>query len=236
MRSSLLVVGLICGLSAVARGQESLDFVSADRETAVQLTRILESVKAANLPTEPVIAKARLAMQVKAPPARLVAVLQAVASRLEEARSALGAGSPKADIVAGQDALSTKGVTKEMLHQLRETQPRGSVAVAIGVMQQLVASGVEPKQATEIVSALVRGRATNAQLVALGNNVSQDVIGGAGASSALQIRLETLKPLLAYGTGAAGAAAAANVDGFTTHSGTSANGPGKGPTNPRGRP
>ena len=63
MRRLLLIVGLLGGVAGVARGQESLDFVSADRETAAQLTQILESVKAADLPTEPVIAKARLAMR-----------------------------------------------------------------------------------------------------------------------------------------------------------------------------
>ena len=233
MRRSLFVVGLLCGLTGVAQSQESLDFVAADRETTAQLNRIFESVKAANLPTEPIIAKARFAMRVHAPMVRLIPALEAVASRLEDARTALGAASPKADIVAGQDALMT-GVTKDMLHQIRVAQPKGSVAVPIGVMAQLVASGVPPKQATEIVSALVRGNATNVQLVALGNNVSQDVVAGAGASSALQIRLETLKPLLAYGTGAAGATAAAAVDGFTLQSGGT--GPRKGPTNPRGRP
>jgi hypothetical protein len=234
MRRLLLIVGLLGGVAGVARGQESLDFVSADRETAAQLTQILESVKAADLPTEPVIAKARLAMRVKAPPARLVVVLRAVASRLEEARAALGPASPKADIIAGQDALSNTGVTKDMLHQIREARPKGSVAVPIGVMTQLVASGVAPGKATDIVSALVRGSATNVQLVALGNNVSQDVIAGAGAMSALQIRLETLKPLLAYGTGAASAATV--LDGFAAQPGAAGTGPGKGPTNPRGRP
>ena len=97
---------------------------------------------------------------------------------------------------------------------------------------QLVASGVAPKDAVDIVTRLVRGKATNAQLVSLGNDVSQDVTAGAGAASALQIRLETLKPLLAYGTPAA--ATSQTGDNFVT-AGASGTGP-KSPQNPRGRP
>jgi hypothetical protein len=117
-----------------------------------------------------------------------------------------------------------------MLRRIRIAQPTTSVAVPIGVMAQLVASGVAPRDAAEIVGRLVQAKATSAQLVSLGNDVSQDVIAGAGPASALQIRLETLKPLLAYG--APGSAAA--ISDFTTAAPTGA-GP-KSPPNPRGRP
>ena len=213
----------------VAAAQESLDFLNADRETTAQVTRIMESVKAANLPTAPVVATARLAVQVHVPPTRLIAALQAVASRLEAARSALGSSSPEADILAGQDALSAKGVTKDMLHLIRLAQPNRSVAVPLGLLAQLVASGVAPKQAVEIVIRLAKANATPKQLADLGNHVSQDVLAGAGAASALQIRLETLRPLLSYGA----------VPGLTTDvaaPGLSTGASGTGPKNPRGRP
>lgn len=231
MRRLLFTMVLVSGTARAAAGQEALDFLNADRETSAQVTRIMESVKAANLPTAPVVATARLAKQFHAPPARLISALQAVASRLEEARLALGPSSPEADIVAGQDALSTKGVTKDMLHLIRLAQPSRSVAVPLGVMAQLVASGVTPKQAADIVSKLVRASATSVQLVALGNDVSQDVRAGAGAASALQIRLETLRPLLAYGAAPVLATDAAPAAGTGL-----INGAGTGPKNPRGRP
>lgn len=213
-----------------AGAQTSLDFVDADRETIAQLTRIVESVKAANLPTEPVVAKAGLAARFHKPPAQMIAAVQAVATHLEEARDALGDATPTADVMAGADALAFKGVTKEMLARIRAAKSGRSIAVPIGLMAQLVASGVAPKEAADIVTRLVRGNASNAQLVSLGNDVSQDVMAGAGAMSALQIRLETLKPLLAYGT-PAGSQAAELMAPF------GATGPApKSPQNPRGRP
>ena len=231
MRRAVVVVSLLSGFAAVAGAQNAFDFVDADRETIAQMTRIVESVKAAKLPTEPLLAKAGAAAQARVAPARMIAALQAVAARLEQARDALGNSSPDADIMAGADALSTKGVTKEMLQRIRGAQPSRSVAVPIGVMAQLVASGVAPKDASDIVSRLVRAKATNAQLVLLGNDVSQDVIAGAGPGSALQIRLETLKPLLAYGA----PGAITTTDAFISAPGASGVGP-KSPQNPRGRP
>jgi hypothetical protein len=232
MYRAVVAAVVLLGASTVARAQNSFDFVDADRETIAQLTRIVESVKAANLPTEPVVAKARLAVQARVSSARMLAAVQAVAVRLEESRDALGPSSVSADIMAGADALSTKGVTRDMLQRIRGAQPSRSIAVPIGVMAQLVASGVTPKDAAEIVSGLVRGKATNAQLVSLGNDVSQDVLAGAGPRSALQIRLEPLKPLLAY---AAAPAAASATDLQTTAIGATGTGP-KSPQNPRGRP
>ena len=232
MRRAVVVASLLLSSAAVAGAQNAFDFVDADRETIAQMTRIVENVKAAKLPTEPLLAKAGAAAQARVGPARLIAALQAVAARLQQSREALGSASIDADIMAGADALSTKGVTKEMLQRVRNAQPSRSVAVPIGVLAQLVASGVAPKDAADIVSRLVRAKASNAQLVSLGNDVRQDGIAGAGPGSALQIRLETLKPLLAYG-----AAAGTNTatDALLSAPGASGVGP-KSPQNPRGRP
>lgn len=233
MRRAVVVAFVLLGSAAGAGAQNSFELVDVDRETIAQMTRIVEAAKAANLPTEPLLAKAGGAARMRVPPARMIAALQAVAKRLEEARDALGVSSVTADIMAGADALSTKGVTTEMLQRLRIAQPSRSVAVPIGVMAQLVASGVAPKDAADIVSRLVRANASNRQLVALGNDVTQDIAAGAGPGSALQIRLQMLKPLLAYG--ASGPAAAQPSDFATSAPGASTAGP-RSPQNPRGRP
>jgi hypothetical protein len=66
MLRAVMVAMLLVASSRVAPAQESLDFLEADGETIAQLTRIVASVRAANLPTEPVVSKARLAAQVHA--------------------------------------------------------------------------------------------------------------------------------------------------------------------------
>lgn len=197
MRRSLYAVLIVAIAGTRASAQESLDFVS-DRETATQLSHILETVRGNGLPIDPVISKARHAAMIHAPNARLLSAAQAVARRLELAREALGPRSITADLTAGEDALSVRGVTTEMLVAIRSAQPSRSIAVPLGVLTQLVASGVKPEEATATVSTLTRAGATNAQLVALGNEVNQDVLAGAGARASLETRLLTLRPLLAH--------------------------------------
>jgi hypothetical protein len=226
MRRSLLALLVVAAGATRVSAQEPLDFVG-DRETATQLSRILESVRGNGLPVDPVISKARHAAMIHAPASRLLSAAQAVARRLELAREALGPRSGAADLAAGEDALSVTGVTTDMLVAIRAAQPSRSIAVPLGVMTQLVASGVKPAYATEIVSRLTRAGANNAQLVALGNDVNQDVIAGAGAMASLQTRLAPLRPLLAH--------APLQVPAQTLQGPTISNGTGGDPKG-RGRP
>ena len=197
-------LGLVGVLLVIAQqaaiGQTSADLLSNDPEASAQLSKIVESVRTNGLPIEPVVAQARRGALIHAPSARIVSAAQAVANRLVVAREALGPRSANADLAAGENALAVKGVTRDMLELIRAAEPAKTVAVPLGVMAQLVASGVAPGQATEIVSRLIRAGATNGQLVSLGNDVNQDVTAGGGAMASLQVRLETLKPLLARGT------------------------------------
>lgn len=193
----IVVAAAVVAFAQSAQAQSTLDGIDTDRETAAQLARIVESAKSRGLPTDPIVAQVRHGALIHVAPARLVAAAQAVARRLDQSREALGADAPLGDIAAGQDALSIKGVTGQMLRDIRATQPNVSVAVPIGVVAQLVASGVQPGPAAETVRRLMLGHATNSQLVGLGNDVNHDVAAGAGAMSSFLTRLEMLRPVLA---------------------------------------
>src|SRR5207248_6940650 len=103
--------------------QNSPDSLAADRETATQLARILESAKRRGLPIDPIVAKARQGAMLHAAPPRIVAAAEAVSRRLDAARDALAPRPTDADIAAGQDALSIAGVTVEMLRTIRAARP-----------------------------------------------------------------------------------------------------------------
>lgn len=197
MRRLSIVSALFFLAQHAVIAQSTTDLLASDREASAQLSKIVESVRTSGLPVEPVVAQARRGALIHAPSARIISAAQAVANRLVVAREALGPRSADADLAAGENALAVKGVTKDMLESIRAAQPAKTVAVPLGVMAQLVASGVAPEQAAEIVSRLIRAGATNVQLVSLGNDVNQDVTAGGGAMASLQVRLETLRPLLA---------------------------------------
>src|SRR5207244_533012 len=128
---------------------------------------------------------------------RIVAAAEAVSRRLSAARDALAPNPTDADIAAGQDALSINGVTVDMLQTIRAARPNRPVAVPVGVMAQLVASGVKPADAAEIVRRLILGKASDRQLVAFGNDVNRDVASGDAPLKSLQVRLQPLGPVLA---------------------------------------
>jgi len=88
-------------------------------------------------------------------------------------------------------------VTKTALEAVRSTSPTKPVAVPLGLLAQLVASGVPATRATQIVTELVKRGASNAQLVALGNDVNSDVGRGARANASLDVRLRGLTAVLA---------------------------------------
>jgi hypothetical protein len=201
--SWILVIAASLSLATAAAGQDSPDLLASDRETSAQLNRILASVRSKGLPTEPVMAKARQGVMLHSAPNRIVAAAEGVARRLEEARDALAPSPSAVDLAAGQDALSIPGVTKDMLRAIRAARPNRPVAVPIGVMAQLVATGVKPAHASEILARLIRAQATDPQLVALGTDVNGDVLRGGEAATSLELRLTHLTPALAHIAGGA---------------------------------
>jgi hypothetical protein len=190
-----------------ATAQDSLSRLGIDRETALQLTHIVDSVRARGLPTDPIIAKVRLGAQFRAAPQRIVAVARAVAGRLEEARTALAPAPTNAEIAAGADALSIPGVTADALRAVRSARRDEPVSVPLGVLTQLVAGGVPAKRATEIVTDLIKRGANNRQLADLQKDLDFDIGRGARATAAIDVRLRGLTAALAPSSGAAATSA-----------------------------
>src|SRR5438045_3378871 len=72
-------------------------------------------------------------------------------------------------------------------------------ARTLGVLAQLLASGVSVERASQTVVALIRRGATAQQLSSLGNGVNEDVAKGDKAATALDIRVRGLSAILAPG-------------------------------------
>lgn len=178
-----------------------------DSAAAADLAAIVGDARAHGLPIDPIVAKARLGILRHATAPTIVAAARAVADRLEVARTALEPRPSAADIAAGADALSA-GVNDGALRSVRRVAAERPMAVPLGVLAQLVASGVPAARATAIVTALVRRGAPVGQLVALGNAVDGDVRAGERAEVSLGLRMQQLDAVLgapgASGSGAAG--------------------------------
>lgn len=174
-----------------------------DSETRDAVLRTLDSARTRGLPTEPLVDKALEGSTKKAAGPRIQAAVSMLLLRLETARDALAPNPTPRDIAAGADALAY-GATRDALRAMRAIRPNESVAVPLGVLTQLVASGVSVARATRVVSDLLRRGARDEQLIALNDDVRSYVAAGASPEVALDVRTRGLNAVLPPAGGATG--------------------------------
>ena len=175
-----------------------------DVETQAAVIRTLDSAQTRGLPIEPLVDKALEGATKHAAGPRIEAAVSMLMQRLEAARDALAPNPGPRDIAAGADALAY-GATREALAAMRAIRPNESVAVPLGVLTQLVASGVPVARATRVVAELLRRGARDEQLIALNNAVRSFIAAGASPQAALDVRTRGLNAVLPPGGGATGA-------------------------------
>jgi hypothetical protein len=124
-----------------------------------------------------------------------VAVLRVEAQRLARARELLGAGAPGPGLSAGAEALSYS-ISTATLQDVRKARPDGSVAVALGVLTQLVLEGATERSAKNSVVDLLRRRASDARMLAFRDSVVSDMRNGLAAGDAMDLRLRLVAAVL----------------------------------------
>ena len=185
-----------------------------DVETQAVVFRTIDSARTRGLPMEPLVDKALEGATKKAAGPRIQAAVSSLLLRLEAARDALAPNPTPRDITAGADALAY-GATRDALKAMRAIRPNESVAVPLGVLTQLVASGVPVGRATRVVADLLRRGARDEQLIALNDDVRSYVAAGASPEVALDVRTRGLNAVLPP-QGAAGVAADALPGALTS--------------------
>lgn len=190
----LMMLGLPLRLSAQDARANRLDG-KLDLETQTVVLRTLDSARTRGLPMEPLVDKALEGATKRAAGARIQAAVSSLLGRLEAARDALAPNPTPRDITAGADALAF-GATPDALKAMRAIRPNESVAVPLGVLTQLVASGVPVSRATRVVADLLRRGARDEQLIALNDDVRSYVAAGASPEVALDVRTRGLNAVL----------------------------------------
>jgi hypothetical protein len=203
---------LLAALTRAAWGQQDSLILPGDRDATAELAKIVSAVHDAGLPVDPIVGKVRYGVMMHASPDSIVTKVRVLAARLAVARDALEPGPSPRDIADGAVALEY-GATKDHLRAVRKASGDQSLSTPLGVLAQLLANHINPKQAAQIVTDLIKRHATVAQLAQFGNDVNADVASGAKAMAALDIRLRGLTAVLAPPGGAA-----ANADGIQTQS------------------
>jgi hypothetical protein len=187
-----LTVGLAVGRPATAQVPAyAATAPPPDTVLEVDLRRDIEGARSRGLPAEPLLAKVREGRLKRAPGSRIRAAVVALASRLDSARVAIGAAASTDELVAGAEALAA-GASTSMLRTIRAAAGPRPIAVPLGALAQLLASGVAPRRAAEMIVELLRRNAASVQLLAFGNAVESDVATGMPADEAAAFRLQSI--------------------------------------------
>ena len=185
---SLGISAILLACAAIAAGAQDPRLSSRlDARTATAVTRVLDSARARSLPTEPLVQKALQGAAKRAPADRVVAAVRELMGELTVARSALGARSTEAELVAGAGALHA-GIPAATLTRVRGLRGREPVTVALGTLADLVARGVPVDGAVSAIVALASRGAPDADFVTFSNQVGRDIAAGAPPAVAARVR------------------------------------------------
>jgi hypothetical protein len=158
-----------------------------DARTRAAVIRVIDSAYAAGLPADPLVSKALQGAAMRAPTDRIVKAVEQLAQRLNVARTVLGESALTSELDAGAEALQA-GVSPEALAKLRKDRPGQQLTVALGVLADLIGSGVPAETATSSVLALTKAGMADEQLVAFRREVERDIGIGAPPAAATILR------------------------------------------------
>jgi hypothetical protein len=187
VKSALLLIALIAVSGSAVRAQDVRLKLIHDEATRAVVAERLGSASARGVPTEPLMSKALEGVAKRATPKDIKNAMNALEKRLHRANELLSPSVSVDEMAAGADALAA-GVPEKSLKALRTAAPTRSVAMELGVLTELVARGVPPKQASKMLLDLMARGANGAQLTALGSAVQGDVAAGLKPAVALDLR------------------------------------------------
>lgn len=177
--------------AAVAASLDAL----GDERARIALRGILEDAAAKGIPTAPLVTKVREGIAKHAEPERIRSATASLAKRLESAAVALAPSKSTEELSAGADALQV-GIGTGTLRDMRRVWPTKPLTVPLGVLAELVTSGVPHANATRRVRELLVQGASTTQLAGLGTTVRADIAAGLAPDASMELRSKGVLSLL----------------------------------------
>ncbi len=156
-------------------------------ETRATLEAIIDSARAAELPTEPLVQRALEGASRRVEPTRIIGAVRGLAARLREARGALGSTASEAELVAGASALyvGVDGRTIERMHRVRGS---ASMAMPLVVLVDIIERGVPRDTAAALITSLSHPRVRDADYQSLRQSILSDIRSGVSPAAAASAR------------------------------------------------
>lgn len=198
-RTTVLLLGVLLAagpLAPVALAQDAVPYEGINDDGARTAIRsIIADAAAKGLPTAPLVTKVREGIAKKAAPDRIRTATSALADRLAVAAEALAPMRSNDELAAAADALQA-GIPVSTLRDMRKLWPGKPLTVPLGVLAEMVQSGVSRQVATQRVRDLLVKGATARQFAALGTTVRSDIASGLAPDAAMELRSKGVLNLL----------------------------------------
>lgn len=182
--AAALVFSLAAGASLAAQDARLAERL--EPPVLAGVSRVVDSVRAVGLPTEPLVDKALEGASKRASGDRILTAVRGLAADLGAARAALGRRAGQSELIAGAAALRA-GASRNDLSRLR-SEREGTLTVPLAVLANLMARGVPSDTASAVVISLAARGAPDAEFTELQREIERDIGTGASPAAAASVR------------------------------------------------
>jgi len=190
-RLTIALALLVLAAPNVVSAQDARLGSKLPRETALEVSRLIDSARALTLPTDPLVGVALEGANRHATSERIVRAVREYIGALHASRNALGDGASDAEVVSGAGVVLS-GVNAGVLRAMRDARPREALTVPLVVLADLVARGVPLDTATRAVYVAAKAGAKDADFTLLRHYIEQDITAGASPAAATSLRLKNV--------------------------------------------
>jgi hypothetical protein len=191
-RAAALIAVATSVVSGYASAQDTTALAARlDRSTYTAVSAIVDSARAAKLPTKPLFDKALEGAAKGSDGPTIVVAVQQRWVNMGSAKSGLGASASSDEIRAAVSALEA-GVSVRDLARLRAAAARRPVTMPLAVLTDLIARSVPAPTAIDLVLQLARSGVRDSDLALFQRNVRADIDRGADPAAAATTRARGL--------------------------------------------
>lgn len=191
MTSVLRIVTALALVARAAAAQDPRLAARLDKPTYVAVNAIVDSARAAKLPTAPLVDKALEGAAKGSDGSKIVTAVQQLRLRMTLARSVLGTNASSDEIKSAAAALEA-GVSERDLARIRAAAGKRPVTMPLAVLTDLIGRQIEVATATSLVIQLERSGVKDQEYTLFQRNVRADIDRGADPTVAAQTRARGL--------------------------------------------
>jgi hypothetical protein len=191
VRRALIATITLISLSKAAAGQDPRLSARLDKPTLRSVNAIVDSARAAKLPTAPLVDKALEGSAKGSDGPNITSAVHQLFVRMGSAKRAIGLTATADEIKSASDALDA-GVSTRDLARLRAASGKRALTMPLAVLSDLIGRKVPVATATDLVVQLAKSGLRDSDFALFQRNVRADIDRGADRTVAATTRARGL--------------------------------------------